>query len=173
MPSRFPWKRSVPSGYFVFRGALAISCICFSPGFLNANPGVGEGGADEEKGPPSMQQQHPSNLGILDQIAALHWVQENIAAFGGDPSNVTLMGHGTGAACVHFLMTSEALPEGRTSLRRGRKMSLWNLIFLFRYSLPSRHAAVRLGPLSVGCSPELGPIDGESGPRSQLLSVGG
>ncbi len=60
-------------------------------------------------GPPSS---HPSNLGILDQIAALHWVQENIGAFGGDRANVTLMGHGTGAACVQFLMTSQALPEG-------------------------------------------------------------
>ena len=53
-------------------------------------------------------------MGILDQIAALHWVQENIEHFGGDPRNVTIMGHGTGAACVHFLMTSEALPLGKT-----------------------------------------------------------
>ena len=53
-------------------------------------------------------------MGILDQIAALHWVQENIENFGGDPRNVTIMGHGTGAACVHFLMTSEALPLGKT-----------------------------------------------------------
>ena len=53
-------------------------------------------------------------MGILDQIAALHWVQENIEHFGGDPRNVTIMGHGTGAACVHFLMTSEALPLGMT-----------------------------------------------------------
>jgi carboxylesterase type B len=44
-------------------------------------------------------------------------VQENIDKFGGDPRNVTLMGHGTGAACVQFLMTSEALPEGKNSLR--------------------------------------------------------
>ncbi|CAH1404724.1 unnamed protein product [Nezara viridula] len=54
----------------------------------------------------------PSNYGLMDQIAALHWLQENIAYFGGDPGNVTLMGHGTGAACVHFLMTSSA-PKGR------------------------------------------------------------
>ena len=59
--------------------------------------------------PPSP---HPSNLGILDQIAALHWVHENIDAFNGDPKNVTLMGHGVGAACVQFLITSEALPKG-------------------------------------------------------------
>ena len=71
----------------------------FFTGFLNANT--------------DGKTRHPSNLGILDQIAALHWVQENIANFGGDPRNVTLMGHGTGASCVHFLMTSEALPEGK------------------------------------------------------------
>lgn len=59
--------------------------------------------------PPSP---NPSNLGILDQIAALHWVHENIAGFNGDPKNVTLMGHGVGAACVQFLITSEALPKG-------------------------------------------------------------
>lgn len=54
----------------------------------------------------------PANYGLMDQIAALHWVQENIAYFGGDPKNVTLVGHGTGAACVNFLMTSRAVPDG-------------------------------------------------------------
>ena len=72
----------------------------FLTGFLNANTDGKSRG-------------NPSNLGILDQIAALHWVQENIEHFGGDPRNVTIMGHGTGAACVHFLMTSEALPLGK------------------------------------------------------------
>lgn len=52
----------------------------------------------------------------MDQIAALHWVQENIAYFGGDPKNVTLVGHGTGAACVNFLMTSHAVPDGESPL---------------------------------------------------------
>ena len=42
-------------------------------------------------------------LGILDQIAALNWVQENIAAFGGDPGNVTLMGARTSADCISML----------------------------------------------------------------------
>lgn len=49
----------------------------------------------------------------MDQIAALHWIQENIAFFGGDHTNVTLLGHGTGAACVNFLLTSSAVPEGK------------------------------------------------------------
>lgn len=47
-----------------------------------------------------------SNFGLLDQIAALQWVKDNIAAFGGDMGSVTLMGHTTGAACVNLLMLS-------------------------------------------------------------------
>jgi neuroligin len=42
----------------------------------------------------------------MDQVAALHWIQENIAEFGGQPNNVTIIGHGYGAACAHLLMIS-------------------------------------------------------------------
>jgi neuroligin len=55
---------------------------------------------------PSISEHTIGNFGLLDQIAALHWVKENIAAFNGDPGSVTLAGHGTGAACVNFLMVS-------------------------------------------------------------------
>lgn len=71
----------------------------FVSGFLNLNS--------------NQHLKSPSNYGLMDQIAALHWIQENIAVFGGDPSNVTLMGHGTGAACVGFLMSSSAVPDGK------------------------------------------------------------
>ena len=43
---------------------------------------------------------------ILDDIAALKWVQKNIAAFGGDPANVTLFGQSHGAAMQHLLVMS-------------------------------------------------------------------
>lgn len=54
--------------------------------------------------------EHPfeSNLGLRDQIAALEWVRDNIAAFGGDPANVTLFGESSGGGSVTTLMTVPA-----------------------------------------------------------------
>ncbi|XP_050055807.1 neuroligin-3-like isoform X2 [Aphis gossypii] len=93
----------------------------------------------------------PSNYGLMDQIAALHWIQENIAVFGGDPSNVTLMGHGTGAACVGFLMSSSAVPDvlfHRAILLSGSPLSPLSLV---RDPVFYGHQVAKL----VNCSPDL------------------
>lgn len=55
---------------------------------------------------PSINENTVANFGLLDQIAALHWIKENIHSFGGDKDSVTLMGHTTGAACINYLMVS-------------------------------------------------------------------
>ena len=68
-------------------------------GFLNTN------------GSPSKRAQ-VANYGIMDQMAALQWIKENIQQFGGDANRVTLFGHGTGAACIEYLVHSPTTVPG-------------------------------------------------------------
>jgi para-nitrobenzyl esterase len=60
------------------------------------------------------------NLGLRDQVAGLEWVQRNIAAFGGDPDNVTIFGQSGGGVSVMNLM---AMPSARGLFARAIAMS--------------------------------------------------
>ncbi|HAQ20203.1 MAG TPA: carboxylesterase [Prolixibacteraceae bacterium] len=61
---------------------------------------------------PALSKEHPEepkgSYAFMDQIAALQWVQKNIAAFGGNPKNVTIFGFSAGGVSVHSLLTIPA-----------------------------------------------------------------
>lgn len=82
---------------FAARGVVLVS-INYRLGVLGylAHPDLSGESPDNTSG----------NYGLLDQVAALQWVRDNIAAFGGDPSNVTIFGESAGALSVEYLLAS-------------------------------------------------------------------
>jgi para-nitrobenzyl esterase len=88
---------------------------------------------------PALENENPGgpvNFGLLDQIAALKWIRKNIAQFGGDPENVTILGQSAGAKSVLALFAS---PLARGLFQKGIAMS--------SYSVPdaTRAKAIEIG----------------------------
>lgn len=67
------------------------------------------------------------NFGLMDLVAGLHWLRENIPAFGGDPERITLLGHGTGAALSNIIAVS---PVAKGTLRYGHSTAVADARFV-------------------------------------------
>lgn len=93
----FPQEPEFDGEYLAQRGVIYIG-VCYRTGVFGfmAHPELTAESGNNASG----------NYGNLDQRAALKWIQENIAAFGGDPDNVTIFGQSAGAGHVHALCTS-------------------------------------------------------------------
>ena len=68
----------------------------------------------------------PDNRALLDQLAALRWVQENVACFGGDPDNVTVLGQSAGAGSIAALLL---MPAAAGTFRRAVLQSIPHTYF--------------------------------------------
>lgn len=98
---------------------------------------------------PALSKEYPDeykgSYAYMDQIAALTWVKENIAAFGGDPNNVTIFGFSAGGVSIHALLTIPAAKGlfhkaighssgGRDGVLTGRPISKENADALYPVS---------------------------------------
>jgi len=108
-----------------------------------------------------------TNLGLQDQAAALRWVAEHVAAFGGDPGNVTVAGESAGGFSVGALL---AMPAAKGTFRRAIMQS-GATGRIFAAELATRIAADLLAALGLGSVDELVEVPAERIVEVQLSVI--
>lgn len=128
------------------RGDVVVVAVNYRLGALGflAHPALNSGGVGTF-----------GNWGLLDQIAALRWIRDHIASFGGDPGNVTVFGESAGGMAVSALL---AAPAARGLFRRA----------IIQSGPPYTHDAVRAAEAAEAVVAQLGM---ETVTREALLSV--
>lgn len=109
--------------YSVFSFSSSVFVLIYPVGFLST-------GDQSAKG----------NYGLLDQIQALRWLNENIDHFGGDPERITIFGSGAGAACVNLLILSHH-SEGKVLL-----LVIVTSVVRLKTNIPGMQGGIFLSP---------------------------
>lgn len=90
------------------------------------------------------------NYGLMDYVAVLEWVQKNIAAFGGDPDRVTIMGQSAGGALVQYAVTSRRIsPLFLRAIVESATVRVDPLVRLADAERAGQEAAAKLGVASL------------------------
>jgi para-nitrobenzyl esterase len=110
-------RQTMYDGAAMARRGIIVVSINYRLGILGflAHPGLS---ADSREGVSG-------NYGLMDQIASLRWINRNIAAFGGDPANVTIAGESAGGLSVMYLM---AAPQARGLFAKAIMQSAYMVV---------------------------------------------
>ncbi|HEY6958729.1 MAG TPA: carboxylesterase family protein [Candidatus Limnocylindria bacterium] len=113
-----PGARGLPVMIWITGGSFRAGSNAWYDGSRFARDGVVCVAINYRSGPEGFLyvQDGTPNRGLLDQIAAMEWVRDNIASFGGDAGNVTLCGESAGAMCIGVLL---AVPRAKGLFRRA------------------------------------------------------